>query len=175
MNSCTISPVPKETFDEIALHDFYYRGRWEYYSVAQQMVMSQNPKSVLEIGAPEPIFVGSDILNFPGDPEKEIIRHDITIVPWPIEDKHYDFVVALQVWEHLNPYQERAFREVQRVSHKAVLSFPLNWKNCKADDDHYNITEETIAKWTLETTPRNRSIIGKRNKRLILFFDFTKS
>lgn len=171
MSDFGIQPVSKKYFDELGRHEVYYRGRWGYYSVAQQMVMSQNPKSLLEIGAPQPIFVNSDTLNLSWDGSASI-SHDITVIPWPVEDKHYDFVVALQVWEHIGPHQENSFREVIRVCNKAVLSFPLDWKGCKPDDDHHNVTEAVISKWTLGITPIDRKVVGSRFKRLILLFDF---
>lgn len=173
MNTIGIQPVAKEEFDKLSIKVPYYRNRWEYYSVAQRMVMVENPKSVLEIGASYPIFNGSETLGLPWD-KRALIKHDIRIIPWPLEDKQYDFVVALQVWEYIGPQQEEAFQEVMRVSNRAVLSFPLGWKSCKPDDDHFNITEETISQWTLGLNPIARELIGGRDKRLVLAFDFTK-
>lgn len=54
--------------------------------------------------------------------------HDATITPCPIEDKAYDLLIALQVWEHLEGKQQDVFKEVMRVSKMAILSFPYKWK-----------------------------------------------
>lgn len=164
---------PKKYFDKLAVGTPYYRHRWSYYSVAQRMVTAYNPSTVLEIGAYYTIFEGSDTLDIPWN-TIAMITHDIGVVPWPIEDKGYDVVCALQVWEHVKPSPEEAFRELMRVCNQAVLSFPIDWTDCEPGDDHLGVTAEVISKWTLGIPPVEQEIIGHKYKRQIMSFDFTK-
>jgi hypothetical protein len=100
---------------------------------------------------------------------------------WPFEDKQFDMFIALEVWEHLwntnkkkvqenwgpierkkkygveNPnIQPNVFKEVMRVSKRAILSFPYMWGEhnlCGPDNCHYQIDRETIKKWTCGVEP----------------------
>jgi len=172
-----IEPISYEQYHKLVKHLVYYSGRWEYFREVHRMVMSRNPQTLLEIGAIDPIFVGSDVMDLPDTQPQIRYRHDARVVPWPIADKAYDCVVALQVWEHLGPMQQQAFSEVIRVSHSAILSFPLGWLDCPPSDIHYDVTEEDISSWTIHTTPSERLIVerplnnGTRAKHLILAFD----
>jgi SAM-dependent methyltransferase len=54
----------------------------------------------------------------------QIVIHDVTRKPWPFKDCEYDLVVALNVFEHLDNKQSRAFREVMRITRHAILTVP---------------------------------------------------
>ncbi len=168
-----ITPVPQAYFNKLARTEKHYASRWHYYKIAQRMAMAYAPKTLLEIGAYHPICEGCDTLDLPWN-TTATFNHDIGDFPWPLADKGYDVVVALQVWEHAGPDKEGSFRELMRVCDHAVLSFPLDWKNCLPDDDHYGITEDVISKWTLGTPVVDREVLGQRFKRVVMSFDFTK-
>ena len=158
----------------------YYGSRWCYYSKAIDFVLERKPRTLLEIGCYLlPVFSGCDtmdILSF--DNRGPTYRHDAGVAPWPIADKAYDMVLALQVWEHLGGRQQAAFAEAMRTAHGALLSFPLEWTNCPESDDHHNITEATIREWTLHAEPCRRAVVeralpGRETARhLVLCFEF---
>lgn len=129
------------------------------------IVRRKNLDTVLELGPGQHTIVkGCDIMIRPEDdswgrPINEVghtYHHDATEKPWPVKDKAYDLFIALQVWEHLNGKQTRAFREAMRISKAAVLRFPYKWI-CPKDNanypEHHDIDEELIADWTLNIKP----------------------
>jgi hypothetical protein len=147
-------------------------------------------ESALELGPGKLTMIkNSDVMVSPEDdywgrPENQsgkIIKHNATEKPWPVKDKAYDLFVALQVWEHLDNKQSRAFREVMRISRMAVLSFPHNW-NCPKDNPnypaHHMIDKELIGDWTLRVKPERvieiprTSEKASRGPRLIYFWKF---
>jgi hypothetical protein len=148
----------------------YCEGRWNYYEAVINLVKEIKPLKVLEIGPGKSTIVKkSDIMINPiedkyGRPDFEYSKSIIfnaTEKPWPIKDKEYDLIIALQVWEHLTNKQSRAFREVIRTSKKAILSFPYLW-DCHFKDnhrfDHHMIDEEIISDWTSNVKPMNQTM-----------------
>lgn len=149
----------------------YYQNRWEYLEIASAMAMKERPVRVLELGAYLlPLFKKSDVLDVEKILPRLTFRHDLKRVPWPVKDKAYDLVIALQVWEHLEGGQEAAFREVMRVSRGAVLSFPYQWN--KPGDPHHGIDREVIARWTLHHPPEEIIEAGKEYPRILYRFRF---
>jgi hypothetical protein len=168
----------------------WYNGRWSYYGPVTELINSLEFSSALELGPGRITMVkGCDVMAKPDDdfwgrPETgvgKVILHDATEKPWPVADKQYDLFVALQVWEHLSNKQSRAFREVMRISRKAVLSFPYLW-NCPKNDpnypEHHMIDKELIGDWTLNVPPRKVIEIERtspkvsRGPRLIYYWEF---
>jgi len=160
--------MTKDDYQQLLKHPqlgSYYIGRWEYFKHVIDFVNYINPKSVLELGPGQHTIVKNcDVMVKPEDdawgrPLNEIgnmILRNATEKPWPINDKEYDLFIALQVWEHLDNKQSRAFREVMRISKSAALSFPFMW-DCPKDNpnypEHQLIDEELINDWTLNVTP----------------------
>jgi len=147
-----VNPITKEEFQSKSEVHKYLKPRWDYVKVVLDYVKKMKFQSCLEIGPHiMPIFHDSDLL----DQEQRIATRPLNFiwncnkVPWPIEDKIYDVVIALQVWEHLS-YPAKAFNEVKRISRNAILSVPYKWnkKRARASLDHCNITPERIKKWT---------------------------
>jgi len=153
-----MQPEPFETF----ACDPYYEGRKAYMTLAQKLALTFSPENALEIGpGPSglPILRGSDTMDLRGDPT---YRHDAGLVPWPVADKSYDVVIALQVWEHLCGKQRAAFSEVKRVACRgAVLSFPYMWG--AGSDIHREIGFRQIVEWT-EQSPA--CLVGPSLQRL---------
>lgn len=171
-------------------HREYYIGRWEYYKEVIRIIEKQEIKTVLELGPGFlPLIKTGDIMlspeedhfGRPGNFAGEVIVHDATIKPWPIQDQQYDLLIALQVWEHLDNKQTRAFREVMRVSKKAILSFPFEWTGGLEKPSHRahrDIDRELIADWTLNIPPTEIIEIPRtgpsfsKGKRLIYYWAF---
>jgi len=184
--------MTENDFQELLHSDMgeYYIGRWDYYKRVIEIVKRLNPKKVLEIGPGKHCIVKDcDIMVKPeedawGRPIHEIgkeILYDATEKSWPINDKEYDLVLGLQVWEHLSNKQSRAFREVIRISHTAILSFPYLWncpKTSKNYPEHHDIDEDLIADWTLHKEPKEIIKIERtgekvsKGPRIIYFWEF---
>jgi Methyltransferase domain len=143
----------------------YYVGRWEYFKVVIDIVNRLKPQSVLELGPGQHTIVKrcdvmlkpeDDAWGRPVNPIGKVILHNATEKPWPVADKQYDLFIALQVWEHLDNKQSRAFREVMRVSRAAILSLPYLWDvppDSRNYPAHHQIDEELIGDWTLQVPP----------------------
>jgi len=138
-------------------------NRWSYMQWVLNEIKVFGPKNICEAGTQG---ISLDSNSFVIDiipefvPKTNSICHDLNEIPFPLKDKQFDLFVALQVWEHLTN-QVEAFKEVMRISHNAILSFPYKWK-CASNDCHYNITKETIAKWTSFIKPVKVKQIGTR-------------
>jgi hypothetical protein len=89
------------------------------------------------------------------------------MLPYNIPDKHYDCVVALQVFEHLGTSQTDVFQEIQRISDWAILSFPYKWN--RPGNIHHGIDEKIIAGWTDNYLPKT---IKKIDNRIVYAYDF---
>lgn len=170
-----VSPWNREEFETL-LRKYskflnYYKNRWEYLEKAAAMAVKERPESVLELGAHLlPLFKKSDVLDIKKNIPRLTCQHDLARVPWPVKDKVYDLVMALQVWEHLDGGQEAAFREVMRVSRSAILSFPYRWN--RPGDIHHGIDKTVIARWTLHHPPEEIMEVGRRYPRIIYRFRF---
>ena len=157
-------PTSKAEYAALAAGDPYYRGRWPYVSEALEMVASLGPiERALEIGpgpCGKPLLWGAETMDIVGNPT--YLQDAGT--PWPIADKAFDVVIALQVWEHLQGRQQEAWREVARCTRAAVLSFPLYW-DAPGDLMHHGITWEKIDHWTCGESPRSYQVIGRHPRK----------
>lgn len=165
-----------DDYNAMILKDPYFEGRWSYYSKIINISKEIRPRTILEIGSN-----GFNLINESSTLELEKQYNadfywDITKTPWPFDDKQFDLVIALQVWEHLGCSQREAFIELKRVSKNAILSFPYKW--LVGDTNHYNITKNIINFWTLEEEYVLQRIVKntknlKNNKyRLINWYEF---
>jgi len=169
----------------------YYEGRWAYFKEVINLIDSETEiNKVLEIGpAFQTIVKNCDIMIKPeedvwGKPDKYVtneLRHDATMTPWPIKDKSYDLIIALQVWEHLDDKQKEAFSEVIRTSKMTILSLPYKW-DCPIDNanypEHHMIDEKIIEEWSLHQKPEKIIHIPRtgdrvsKGPRIIYFWKF---
>ena len=169
----------------------YYSGRWEYYKEVIKVIQTENIKTSVELGPGYmPIVKNGDLILNPlddqfGKPDENsghIRVFDATIKPWPIENETYDILIALQVWEHLDGKQTRAFREVMRIARKAILSFPYQWDGGLLERPshraHRDVDLDLIRDWTLGVAPKQTIEIQRtgvefsKGPRLICFWDF---
>lgn len=168
----------------------YYSGRWEYFKEVLKIIQNERFKNVIELGPGLlPIVKNSDVImnpeedsfGKPNEMKEKVFTFDATTKPWPIKDKQYDLFIALQVWEHLDNKQSRAFREVMRISKMAILSFPYNWDGGEEKPSHRahrSIDKEIIGDWTLNIKPEKIIEIPRtgpefsKGPRIICFWKF---
>ena len=168
----------------------YYSGCWEYISEMVSLIKELDVQTILELGPGKHTIVKNcDAMVKPEEDKwgrpinrinKEII-FDANESPWPIEDKAYDLFIAAHVWEYLSNKQTRAFREVMRISKKAIITFPYLW-NCSRESPYYPeshmIDKDLISDWTLGAEPkkiitvRRTALDVSRGRRLIYFWEF---
>ena len=166
-----LEPITYQDFEKIKKKDPYFNGRWSYHAEAVRMVKHVKPETVLEAGGNGVhIFKGSDDIDI-NKMIEPVICHDLREVPWPVT-KHYDLFIALQVWEHLEGEQQKAFLEVMRISDRALLSFPYKWIN--EGPRHSNNDMDVIRFWTLGVDPKAYVIHEPHGRlaMLIMYFEF---
>ena len=168
--------ITENDFRSAAGDDSYYDpSRWDLYAEVIRILKNIPCQRILEIGPYKmPLVPNADTMDIRAELSPTIV-HDAGEAPWPVADKSYDAVVALQVWEHLEGRQVEAFREVQRTARHAVLSFPYLWNN-PSYPSHHNITDEIIEDWTDMQPPQDVILIATSPacKRIIYHFDFQK-
>lgn len=168
----------REEHKAIVVQYPYYRGRWLYVKAAIDLLRTKNFKSVLELG-PGPagfsIIHNADTMWLKELAIRPTYQHDATQLPWPITDRQYDLLIALQVFEHLKGQQAVVFQELQRVAKMALLSLPYKWG--KPGHSHH-VTEEMIEKWTDGLEPKERMMLSScsscrvSKNYLLLFYEF---
>ncbi len=150
--------------DILSIGEKYYdEARWNIYYVEmiEELKKMENIGSVLEIGPYKAPFIeGCDVIDkvdlskdFPIHVNKVLV-HDCRFVPYPIEDKKYDLVIASQVLEHLGFYgeQQKIFKEIARISKRAIIGLPYKWNRPLARD-HHMIDETVFDAWQGEFKP----------------------
>lgn len=186
--------LEEHEYRELASEEYYNPNaadRWPYLSLCIDVIKSNGWEKVLEIGPYNtPLAKACDVMDIdanrlPTDsiwhpkPETRSIIHDASVTPWPIATKAYDVVVGLQVWEHLEGGQKRAFHECHRVAKYALLSFPFEWKcrNAKhCRNVHCEVDDSVIKYWTAGWPVKESWIIqeeaGLFHKRRINLYEF---
>jgi len=169
---------------EIAPHiKRYYAHRWDYHEeLINEIKKMENIEKTLELGPYLcPLVVGGDIMDLTDShldsypqPIGKLYAQDAAKVPYPIEDKYYDLIIASQVMEHLGikGEQKDVFNEFKRISKKAIISLPYLWF-APDERDHHMIDKDTINYWTDNYEPSFEKITGSNErKRIILIYDF---
>jgi len=176
-----IRPLTRAEYDAIAETHPYYRARWNYMAAAAdeagRLIEGGHLRSAIELGPHiQPLIVGADVMDLRANDELvsygQVVVHDATKVPWPIEDRRYDLFVALQVFEHLKDKQPDAFREVRRVARNAIISLPIDWVMDDPTNCHHMLSNERALSWFAPVVP-DRVVVGNggRKKRLIYVFE----
>ena len=171
----------KSEFDRLAARYPYYRGRWDYISVACEvagdLIDRHRLRTALELGPHiRSIIVGADVMDLRAQPELEaegrLLVHNATVLPWPVADRAYGLFVALQVFEHLGDRQAEAFREVCRIAQHAIISLPIDWDMDDPTNIHHQISNETVLSWFDPVVP-TRVEVGNPGprKRLVYVFE----
>ncbi len=183
MSNC----ITEQEFNESSAHSesnyYMLADRWQYYKEVIRIIDKHGPfENVLELG-PAWIPVVHDCDTFDNVVRQGQVEpthnHNLKTIPWPIKDKQYDLVIALQVWEHIYNNQIEAFGELMRIAKAAIMSFPYEWQcrqptNCT--NCHCGITRQTISAWTHHVEPVDYTIIydtvGMKHKRMIYYLEF---
>lgn len=142
--------MTKSEFDILEQGDIYWTGRWEYFSKVINIVecwqqkYNQIPR-ILEIGPNgHPLFTYSSTVDIvpPCD-----LMVDISKTPWGPEILYYDFIVALQVFEHLpRDTVNKVFYNMMSHTTNAIVSLPLMW-DVPDDIQHHKISINDIDMW----------------------------
>ena len=173
----------KKVRETTPLANKYYKNRWGYLNEIIELIKQMDGiEKTLEMGPfRAPLVVGGDVIDITDSNVRfypfeigKFIKHDCSKTPYPFEDKSYDLVIALQVLEHLGIHGEQnaIFKELQRISNKAIISLPYMWFSPNLRD-HHMIDERMINRWTDNFEPSFKQITGKNEyKRIILIYDF---
>ena len=108
------------------------KRRWGYHKRSIEIIkqVSLGTPRILEIGTMGiPLSSESDLLDMALHKDfysrKDLrYEHDLRCIPWPIEDRIYDWVVALRVYHHLWPMQRECFEEALRIGRNLILFVP---------------------------------------------------
>lgn len=140
--------LTEQAFIDKSKNNSYWEDRWDYMKVAISKLEDMKAVSICEAGTGG-IPLNSDSNLMEKDKKNLINKHgiewDLNTTPYPFKDKQFDCFVALQVWEHLS-MQLKAFKEVERISRHALISFPYKWTAGNAM--HNNIDKSKILEWT---------------------------
>jgi hypothetical protein len=133
------------------IKNYYHSSRWEYTRFILLFLKTLNVKTVLECGSYLfPYYKNSDLLDIKQFQYLKKIKYvmDIRNTPLPIEDKYYDLFISTNMWEHLVNDQQKCFKEVMRISKKALLAIPYMWKSKehKKPSPEYSDEENIILK-----------------------------
>lgn len=168
--------LTKDIFEKLDKHDKYYTNeRWLHFSEVISLIKQFDKiDNVLEIGPyKSPFFKNSDIMDivryeYPFDINL-FIKHDCSKVPFPVDDKKYDLVIASQVLEHLGirGQQVKVFDEIERISHKAIITLPYKW-HVPNFRHHHMIDEKVFDVWASNREYSTQKIGGNGDFRRIL-------
>lgn len=137
--------IDRETFLHAPGREKYFKDRWGFTSrVIEKIEAMGEVGRVLEVGpgpTGRPIVLGADTLDNCAAFHPTIL-HDAGRVPWPVGDKAYDLVVALEAFEHFSGRQRDAFGEVRRVARRAIITVPY-----KCRTEHHRIGWKEYGEW----------------------------
>ena len=171
--------LSEKMIKDLEINDHYYHNRWEYYNEIIEIIRRLDEiDKILELGPyKSPLVENEDVMDISDDfidfyplNINSFYKHDCSNVPYPVEDKSYDLVIACQVLEHLgiNGQQTQIFDEFERISDKAIISLPYMWF-IPYMRDHHRIDEKVIDYWANGREPSFQLII---NSRIIRLYEF---
>lgn len=159
----------------------YYYHLEEVIDQIKLMDTLNKINTTLELGPYKfPLVDGGDVLDITDDyinnyPIEigQFYKHDASITPYPFKDKEYDLVIVCQVLEHLGTNQKEVFKELCRISKKAIISLPYKWNTpC---DMHHMIDRKIIDNWANGLKPIFEKIITKPHptkSRILRIYNF---
>lgn len=171
--------LTEDIINKMEIDDHYYYNRWEYYKEIIEIVRRLDKiDTILELGPyKSPLVENEDVMDISDDfvdfyplSINAFYKHDCSVLPYPIEDKQYDLVIACQVLEHLgiNGQQIKVFDELERISNKAIISLPYMWF-IPYMRDHHRIDENVIDYWANGREPSFQLI---SESRIIRVYEF---
>lgn len=162
--------LTKEIFDEKLFDDPHYKDKWQYlYEVITQVIKFEDLEMILEL-APykSPLVEWEDVMDINENyvdyypySIRNFICHDYSKIPYPIEDKKYDLVIACQVLEHcgIKGEQKMVFNELERISNLAIITLPYKWFNPQNRAQHM-IDENVFDYWAGDRKYIYQQILG---------------
>lgn len=150
--------------------------RWEYIGIVVNILRENSPRSVLEIGnCGLPLTSISDTMDLYYHDKKLTYHQDAAKTPWDIPGKKYNFVVALQVFEHLDNSRIKqidVFNECCRVGDNVIISIPYRWKPRIFCDgcNHGSINDSTVLRWASQRQWDYEKLTGSKHKRKIYWW-----
>lgn len=176
--------ITKKDMDELIKIDKYFINRWSYFKEVIDLIKEMDDVStVLELGPQKaPLVENEDVMDItdihkPYYPINinNFIKWNCSKVPYPVKDKQYDLVIALQSLEHFGMFKEQQliFKELQRISKKAIISLPYMW-HAPLSRDHHMIDKKVIDTWTGNLKPVYETIKyeDENYKRIIRIYNF---
>jgi hypothetical protein len=108
------------------------KDRWAHYSRVGEIISanSHTDAKALELDSMGiPVVRNADLMDHDrhlsnydrGKPDYVL---DVRHIPWPVENKSYDWFIALRVFHHLWPVQRECFEEARRISKNTILVVP---------------------------------------------------
>lgn len=172
--------LTKEKILNLQKEDPYYdEAKWKFFykPVIEELKKLEEIETVLEMGPYKAPFIENcDVLDYQdlsdsfASKVNKVIIHDCRKTPFPIEDKTYDLLIASQILEHLGYEGEQVeiFKEIARISKKAIIALPYKWIRPLARN-HHMIDENVFDAWQ----GNFKHIHEKTNERIILrVYDF---
>lgn len=145
-------------------HWSHFENRWRYHLPALEILKEigvSDAKKVLEVGTMgAPLVVGSDLMDYKERwslcGQTPTYMWDMRNLPWPIEDRKYEWFVALHVFQHLPPVQKECFQEARRVASRIIIAVPEEYKKGKG------ITISDFTEWNDGQAPPivRRNVLG---------------
>lgn len=141
--------LTKESYYEIVKNlegDHWTKGsidrRWDYHAKVQDIIKELNisdPQEILEMGTMGvQLVIDSHTLDYEKrwdfDGKSPTIVHDGRETPWPMYDKQYKLFVAMRVFMHLTPVQDKCFEEALRIARHVIIVVPEKYKNSVLPD-----------------------------------------
>lgn len=127
----------------------YYR--WNYYKEVREILQNKFlvPSQILEAGPfGAPVVRHCDTIDikslwyYPN--MSATYFHDLKNIPWPIEDNHYKFFIALRVFQHLHPYQKECVQESVRIAENLIFVIPDKTSDEK---NRKPICQDSLVEW----------------------------
>ena len=160
---------------------YYGASRWDkfYQEMVEVLSRMDDVHKIMEFGPYKaPLVENEDVIDimdrseyFPFNINKVIV-HDCTKFPYPIKDKEYDLVILSQVLEHFGIMGEQTevFKELARISKRAVIALPYKWFSPFARD-HHMIDEKVFDSWQGEFKYSYQNI-NTKNQTILRIYDF---
>jgi hypothetical protein len=136
--------------------------RWSYHELsaewASELISEKvSPNSVLEIGTMGiGVIHGSMRMDYDAESNNKdwsisdpnlSVQYDARVSPWPFYENQFELGVALRVFHHLKPNQEKAFQEMKRVCKRIIIVVP------EEDVHPRGISYNTFIKWNNDIPP----------------------
>ena len=113
MKIITKQSLKKKAESQVGYWARSWKNRWDYIQIVAAELNDINPSKVLELGAykinltsvSDNLYQKVEFIDVDNLTNKKYIQKAQDL-PWQIESKYYDVVIALQIFEHLDGNQQ---------------------------------------------------------------------